>query len=118
MILFSFLGIDADGVGISIAAPPVDGEANSELIKFVSKELKVRKSDVSLEKVSPWASELNESSDYLYLDVIPLKVSRWFIYSPAVFIKLLELFSLFHMIFTQASRGSNSRCKRCLLSTA
>lgn len=33
---------------IALAAPPVDGEANAALIEFLSDELGVRKSDVSL----------------------------------------------------------------------
>jgi hypothetical protein len=32
----------------ALAAPPVDGEANAALIEFLSDELGVRKSDVSL----------------------------------------------------------------------
>jgi uncharacterized protein (TIGR00251 family) len=42
--------ISEDGVGIQIAAPPIDGEANTELIKFLAKLLSLRKSDVSLDK--------------------------------------------------------------------
>lgn len=43
----------SDGAyGVQIAAPPVDGEANTELVKFVSKLLQLRKSDVSLDKGS------------------------------------------------------------------
>lgn len=47
----SFLDIGTDGVGIQIAAPPVDGEANTELVRFLAKLLNLRKSDVSLDKV-------------------------------------------------------------------
>lgn len=43
--------MSAEGVGVQIAAPPLDGEANTELIKYLSKVLQVRKSDVTLEKV-------------------------------------------------------------------
>lgn len=42
--------IGSDSVGVQIAAPPVDGEANTELIRFLSKLLNLRKSDLSLEK--------------------------------------------------------------------
>nr|XP_050045536.1 UPF0235 protein C15orf40 homolog [Dermacentor andersoni] len=42
--------ITEDSVGVQIAAPPVDGEANTELIRFLSKLLNLRKSDLSLEK--------------------------------------------------------------------
>ncbi|XP_064609940.1 UPF0235 protein C15orf40 homolog [Liolophura sinensis] len=41
--------IGKESIGIQIAAPPVDGEANTELIKYLSKVLSVRKSDLSLQ---------------------------------------------------------------------
>lgn len=41
-----------ESVGVQISAPPVDGEANVGLVKFISKTLGVRKSDVVLEKVA------------------------------------------------------------------
>ncbi|XP_062554089.1 UPF0235 protein C15orf40 homolog [Armigeres subalbatus] len=44
--------IGEEGVGVQIAAPPVDGEANTELIKYLSKLLELRKSDVSLDRGS------------------------------------------------------------------
>ncbi|XP_001353470.3 UPF0235 protein C15orf40 homolog [Drosophila persimilis] len=44
--------IDLEGVGVQIAAPPSEGEANAELVKFLSKVLGLRKSDVSLDKGS------------------------------------------------------------------
>ncbi|XP_042144866.1 UPF0235 protein C15orf40 homolog [Ixodes scapularis] len=44
--------IGTDGVGVQIAAPPMDGEANAELVRFLAKVLNLRKSDVSLEKGS------------------------------------------------------------------
>uniref|UniRef100_A0A1A9Z362 Uncharacterized protein n=1 Tax=Glossina pallidipes TaxID=7398 RepID=A0A1A9Z362_GLOPL len=42
--------ISIDGVGIQIAAPPSEGEANAELVKYLSKVLRLRKSDVVLDK--------------------------------------------------------------------
>ncbi|XP_017000837.2 UPF0235 protein C15orf40 homolog [Drosophila takahashii] len=45
-------GIELEGVGVQIAAPPSEGEANAELVKFLSKVLGLRKSDVSLDKGS------------------------------------------------------------------
>lgn len=42
--------ISTDGVGVQIAAPPTEGEANAELVKYLSKVLNLRKSDVSLDK--------------------------------------------------------------------
>eukprot|EP00105_Crassostrea_gigas_P009532 XP_011424517.1 PREDICTED: UPF0235 protein C15orf40 homolog isoform X2 [Crassostrea gigas] len=44
--------ISEESVGVQISAPPVDGEANAELLKFMSKTLGVRKSDVVLGKGS------------------------------------------------------------------
>lgn len=43
-------GITEEGIEIKIAAPPVDGEANTELISFLSKLLGLRKSDLSLDR--------------------------------------------------------------------
>ncbi|KAH8379399.1 hypothetical protein KR009_004667 [Drosophila setifemur] len=45
-------GISIEGVGVQIAAPPSEGEANAELVKFLSKVLGLRKSDVTLDKGS------------------------------------------------------------------
>uniref|UniRef100_A0A8C5MUN9 Uncharacterized protein n=1 Tax=Leptobrachium leishanense TaxID=445787 RepID=A0A8C5MUN9_9ANUR len=44
--------VTAEAVGVAIAAPPTEGEANAELCRYLSKVLEVRKSDVVLEKVS------------------------------------------------------------------
>lgn len=44
--------ISSDGIGVQINAPPTDGEANAELIKYLSKVLGLRKSDLSLDRVS------------------------------------------------------------------
>ncbi|XP_053952503.1 UPF0235 protein C15orf40 homolog [Anastrepha ludens] len=45
-------GIGNEGVGVQIAAPPTEGEANAELVKYLSKVLGLRKSDVTLDKGS------------------------------------------------------------------
>jgi len=37
-----------EGVKVSINAPPVDGEANAALVKYLAKTLGLKKSDVSL----------------------------------------------------------------------
>ncbi|XP_058061330.1 UPF0235 protein C15orf40 homolog [Anopheles bellator] len=44
--------VSEEGIGCQIAAPPIDGEANTELIKYLSKLLELRKSDVSLDRGS------------------------------------------------------------------
>lgn len=46
-----YLGITEEGIGVQINAPPVDGEANTELVKFLSSILGVKKSELSLDKV-------------------------------------------------------------------
>lgn len=42
--------ISEEGVGVSISAPPVEGEANTELIKYMASVLGLKKSDVSLDR--------------------------------------------------------------------
>ncbi|XP_049964610.1 UPF0235 protein C15orf40 homolog [Schistocerca serialis cubense] len=44
--------VSADGVGVQISAPPVEGEANSELTKYIASVLGTRKSDIVLDKGS------------------------------------------------------------------
>uniref|UniRef100_A0A182PGW9 Uncharacterized protein n=1 Tax=Anopheles epiroticus TaxID=199890 RepID=A0A182PGW9_9DIPT len=44
--------VSEEGIGCQIAAPPIDGEANTELIKYLSKLLDLRKSDISLDRGS------------------------------------------------------------------
>lgn len=50
--------ITDEGVGVQISAPPVEGEANTELIKFFSKVLGLRKSDISLDRGSKSRSKI------------------------------------------------------------
>ncbi|XP_003728665.2 UPF0235 protein C15orf40 homolog [Strongylocentrotus purpuratus] len=45
-------GIEEEGVGVQISAPPVEGAANTELVKYLASVLGLRKSDVSLERGS------------------------------------------------------------------
>lgn len=44
--------ISTDAIGVQIAAPPVDGEANTELVKYIAKTLQLRKSDVTVDRGS------------------------------------------------------------------
>lgn len=44
-------GVSAETVDVSIAAPPADGEANAELIRYLAEVLDLKKSHVSLDKV-------------------------------------------------------------------
>ncbi|GLS89652.1 UPF0235 protein [Psychromonas marina] len=46
----AFVGLHGDELKIAITAPPVDGQANKHLIKFLSKQFKVPKSAVIVEK--------------------------------------------------------------------
>lgn len=45
-------GMTEEGLEVKISAPPVDGEANTELISFLSKLFGLRKSDLSLDRGS------------------------------------------------------------------
>lgn len=44
----SIVGIHAEALKISLAAPPVDGQANAELCKFLAKKLGLPKSGVTI----------------------------------------------------------------------
>ncbi|XP_037538545.1 UPF0235 protein C15orf40 homolog [Nematolebias whitei] len=50
--LSSITGVSAETVDVSIAAPPADGEANAELIRYLAEVLDLKKSHVSLDKGS------------------------------------------------------------------
>ena len=45
-----FVGLLGEELKVAITAPPVDGKANAHLIKFLSKQFKVAKSDITVEK--------------------------------------------------------------------
>ncbi len=42
------VGIHDGNVKISLTAPPVDGKANAELIKFISRSLKISKGSIDI----------------------------------------------------------------------
>ncbi|KFM57045.1 hypothetical protein X975_02308, partial [Stegodyphus mimosarum] len=44
--------VGTEAVGIQIAAPPVDGEANKELIRYLAEVLNLKKSEIMLQKGS------------------------------------------------------------------
>ncbi|KAF1386278.1 hypothetical protein PFLUV_G00092860 [Perca fluviatilis] len=44
--------VSAEAVGVAIAAPPTDGEANTELVRFLAQVLELKKSHISLDKGS------------------------------------------------------------------
>lgn len=46
----TFVGLLGDELKVAITAPPIDGQANKHLIKFLSKQFKVPKSAVIVEK--------------------------------------------------------------------
>lgn len=45
-----FVGQHGDELKVAITAPPVDGQANMHLIQFLSKQFKVPKSQIIIEK--------------------------------------------------------------------
>ena len=46
----AIVGIHGDELKVAITAPPVDGQANAHLIKFLAKQFRVAKSQVVIEK--------------------------------------------------------------------
>lgn len=54
------IGLHGDELKIQITAPPIDGQANAHLLKFLSKQFKVAKSTIILEK-----GELNRHKQLL-----------------------------------------------------
>lgn len=44
------IGLHGDEIKVAITAPPVDGQANAHLVKFIAKQFKVAKSNVIIEK--------------------------------------------------------------------
>lgn len=46
----SFIGLHGDELKVAITAPPVDGQANAHLVKYLAKQFRVAKSQVVIEK--------------------------------------------------------------------
>ncbi|AIQ99940.1 YggU family protein [Pluralibacter gergoviae] len=46
----SIVGLHGDELKVAITAPPVDGQANAHLVKFLAKQFRVAKSQVVIEK--------------------------------------------------------------------
>ncbi len=46
----TIIGLHGDEVKVAITAPPVDGQANAHLVKYLAKQFRVAKSQVLLEK--------------------------------------------------------------------
>ncbi|HEI8868242.1 DUF167 family protein YggU [Serratia sp. AKBS12] len=44
------IGLHGEEIKVAITAPPVDGQANAHLLKFIAKQFKVAKSNVTIEK--------------------------------------------------------------------
>lgn len=44
------VGLHGDELKVAITAPPVDGQANAHLVKYLAKQLRVAKGAVSIEK--------------------------------------------------------------------
>lgn len=50
--------LTTEAVGVAIAAPPSEGEANAELCRYLSQVLEIKKSEVVLAKVNASAVRL------------------------------------------------------------
>lgn len=44
----SLVGLHDNAIKIALTAPPVDGEANKQLIQYLSKLFRVKKSDITI----------------------------------------------------------------------
>lgn len=51
MAFLPLTAVSLEAVEVAISAPPVDGEANVELIRFLAEVLELKKSHISLDKV-------------------------------------------------------------------
>jgi len=62
--------VDSEGVGVQIAARPVDGEANIELVRFIGQVLGLKRSEITLDKVIELLCELESEKFWVYLHVV------------------------------------------------
>ncbi len=46
----TIIGLHGDEVKVAITAPPVDGQANAHLVKYLAKQFRIAKSQVLIEK--------------------------------------------------------------------
>ncbi|MHB9329634.1 DUF167 family protein YggU [Phytobacter ursingii] len=46
----NIIGLHGDELKVAITAPPVDGQANAHLVKFLAKQFRVAKNQVLIEK--------------------------------------------------------------------
>jgi len=46
----TIVGLHGDELKVAITAPPVDGQANAHLVKFLAKQFRVAKNQVLIEK--------------------------------------------------------------------
>ena len=46
----SIIGLHGDELKVAITAPPVDGQANAHLVKYLAKQFRVAKSQAVIEK--------------------------------------------------------------------
>ncbi|SMG59235.1 DUF167 family protein YggU [Cedecea sp. NFIX57] len=46
----SLVGMHGDELKVAITAPPVDGQANAHLVKYLAKQFRVAKGQVAIEK--------------------------------------------------------------------
>lgn len=72
--MWIFVDISDEAVGVAISAPPTEGEANTELVKYLASIFGLRKSDVSLDRVSPFDrfSMINSFTSKLFIHFFSL----------------------------------------------
>ena len=57
------VGMHGDAIKVKLKAPPVDGKANEELVKFLAKELGIARSSVTIVAGATSRSKLIELPD-------------------------------------------------------
>ena len=62
-------GLQGDFLKIDIKAPPVDGQANKELIRFLSKKLKISKQDIEIKSGKSSKEKLVLLKDISFSDI-------------------------------------------------
>ncbi|XP_053319095.1 UPF0235 protein C15orf40 homolog [Spea bombifrons] len=68
--------VTSEAVGVAIAAPPTEGEANAELCRYLSKVLDVKKSEVVLDKGGKSREKIVKVSAALTPEVILEKLKE------------------------------------------
>ncbi|KAG9272430.1 hypothetical protein AMEX_G13426 [Astyanax mexicanus] len=68
--------VSSEAVGVAIAAPPSEGEANAELVRYLSKVLELKKSEIVLDKGSKSRDKIIKVSASISKEEVLEKLQR------------------------------------------